>query len=72
MIKIKGRQLKKNELKILMAVQARKITLEAGKAYIRSQRNRGYKDHTREEITSAWLMADNLFKKELKKLKGDT
>ena len=63
--------MKQNERKILAIVLARKITLAAGKAYIRSQKSRGYKDHTREEITTAWLEADALFIRELKKLRGE-
>lgn len=61
--------MKVDEQKIKAIVKARKIMLAAGKAYIRSQRARSFRDHTREEITSAWIRIDDIMVRELKKLK---
>jgi len=56
---------KKKDLKPL--VKTRKIMLAACQAYIRSQRRQGYKNHSREEITTAWLTVDKILVEQLKK-----
>ena len=59
------------EKKILALILSRKIILNACKAYIKSQRRLGSKrEHSREEITAAWLDVDQTIAAELKKLKG--
>lgn len=51
-------------------VKTRKILLAATKAYIRAQRRVSFKDHTREEITAAWVEADNILLARAKALKA--
>lgn len=52
-------------------VKTRKVLLCAIKAYVRSQQRMGWKDHTREEITAAWVQADNILLERAKQLKAE-